>query len=198
MNQFGMDIPALEGSRLKVFDSVFADIGDDQSLEKSLSTFSAHMQNISSILEEASCNSLVLLDELGSGTDPAEGVSIAMAVLDSFIEKDAVVFTTSHHGLLKNYGYTRRHVSNASMEFDTFSHTPTYRVIFGMPGESHAIEIAKTSGLPAGVIEKAENYMRSEQSDISAMIKELENKQREIFKREKLLREEIKNMILKF
>ncbi len=192
MNQFGMDIPALEGSRLKVFDSVFADIGDDQSLEKSLSTFSAHMQNISSILEEASCNSLVLLDELGSGTDPAEGVSIAMAVLDSFIEKDAVVFTTSHHGLLKNYGYTRRHVSNASMEFDTFSHTPTYRVIFGMPGESHAIEIAKTSGLPAGVIEKAENYMRSEQSDISAMIKELENKQREIFKREKLLREEIK------
>ncbi len=197
MNQFGMDIPAEEGSMLDVFDSVYADIGDDQSLENSLSTFSAHMKNIAFIVNNTTEHSLVLLDEIGSGTDPAEGVAIAMAVLDSLIEKKCIVLTTSHHGLLKNYGYTRPHVSNASMEFDSFSHTPTYRIIFGMPGESHAIEIAKRSGIPEKIIEQSERYLHSKQSDISEMIKELEKKHRELFEREKQLREEIKKHDLK-
>ncbi len=197
MNQFGMDIPAEEGSMLDVFDSVYADIGDDQSMENSLSTFSAHMKNISFIVQNATENSLVLLDEIGSGTDPAEGVAIAMAVLDNLVEKKCIVLTTSHHGLLKNYGYTRPHVSNASMEFDSFSHTPTYRIIFGMPGESHAIEIAKRSGIPEKIIEQSEQYLHSKQNDISEMIKELEKKQRELFEREKQLREEIRKYDLK-
>ncbi len=191
MNQFGMEIPAEEGSCLDVFDSVYADIGDDQSLENSLSTFSAHMENIASIVRRATAHSLVLLDEIGSGTDPAEGAAIAMAVLDTLIEKESTILTTSHHGLLKNYGYTRQHVSNASMEFDSFSHTPTYRVIFGMPGESHAIEIAKRSGIPEEIIRQSEDYLHSKQGDVSELIRELERKHRELFEREKQLREEI-------
>jgi len=197
MNQFGMEIPAEEGSALPIYDAVYADIGDDQSLADSLSTFSAHMKNISKIIKNATSHTLVLLDEIGSGTDPAEGSSIAMAVLDNLIKKRSVVITTSHHGLLKNYGYTREHVSNASMEFDTVHHTPTYRIVFGMPGESHALEIAKLSGLSKDVIQQAENYLHSEQHDVSSMIKELERKQREIFEREKSLLSEIKQFDLK-
>jgi len=197
MNQFGMEIPAEEGSALPIYDAVYADIGDDQSLADSLSTFSAHMKNISKIIKNATSHTLILLDEIGSGTDPAEGSSIAMAVLDNLIKKRSVIITTSHHGLLKNYGYTREHVSNASMEFDTVHHTPTYRIVFGMPGESHALEIAKRSGLSKDVIQQAENYLHSEQHDVSSMIKELERKQREIFEREKSLHSEIKKFDLK-
>ncbi len=192
MNQFGMEIPAEEGSSLPVFENVFADIGDDQSLENALSTFSGHMNTISEIIKHSQGKTLVLLDELGSGTDPAEGVSIAMAVLDYFLTKDSVVLTTSHHGLLKNYGFTKPHVENASMEFDPENHSPTYRVIQGVPGESHAIEIARLSGLDPSIVEKAEGYMRSEQSDISTMIKELERKQNKLLEREKKLKEDIK------
>ncbi len=190
MNQFGMDIPAAEGSCLGVFDGIFADIGDDQSLEKSLSTFSAHMENVSYIVKHATERSLVLLDEIGSGTDPAEGIAIAMAVLDTLLARQSIVLTTSHHGLLKNYGYVHKHVSNASMEFDSFSHTPTYRILSGVPGESHAIEIAKRSGVPEEIIEQSRAYLRSDQSDVSAMIQELERKQRELHEQEKYLKEE--------
>lgn len=197
MNQFGMDIPAEEGSALPVYDAVYADIGDDQSLEDSLSTFSGHMKNISEIIKNATSHTLILLDEIGSGTDPAEGSSIAMAVLDNLVKKGSVVITTTHHGLLKNYGYTREHVLNASMEFDTVNHTPTYRIILGMPGESHAMEIAKQSGLSKDVIKQAENYLHSEQHDVSSMIKELERKQREIFEREKSLVNKIRQFDLK-
>ncbi len=192
MNQFGMDIPAGEGSVLPVFDSIFADVGDDQSLDNSMSTFSAHMEHIAEMIRKSSDRSLILLDELGSGTDPAEGVSIAMAVLDEFIAKNSLVITTSHHGLLKNYGYTREHVDNASMEFDSESHTPTYRVIQGVPGESHAIEIAERSGLPPSVIKRAVSYMHSGGSDVGEMIKELEKKHRSLTEREKKLKEDIK------
>ena len=192
MNQFGMEIPAEEGSFLPIFEGIFADIGDDQSMENALSTFSAHMKNISEIVTKAKGLSLILLDELGSGTDPAEGVSIAMSVLDYFLSLDSVVLTTSHHGLLKNYGFTKPHVENASMEFDPESHSPTYRVIRGVPGESHAIETARISGLLPSIVDKAESYMRSEQSDISTMIKELERKQNKLIERERQLKEDIK------
>ncbi len=192
MNQFGMEIPAEEGSLIPVFNNIFADIGDDQSLENALSTFSGHISNIAEIIKNADGRSLILLDELGSGTDPAEGVSIAMAVLDYLLSLNSTVITTSHHGLLKNYGFTKPRVANASMEFDSKSHSPTYRVIHGVPGESHAIETARKSGLPESIVEKAEGYMRSEKSEISTMIKELERKQRALIEREKRLNADIK------
>ncbi|MCK5197593.1 MAG: endonuclease MutS2, partial [Spirochaetales bacterium] len=138
MHQFGLQIPLGEGSSLPVFDGIYADIGDDQSIEEALSTFSGHIKNIASILKRCSSRSLVLLDELGSATDPGEGAAIAMSVLDALISKGSIVLTTSHHGLLKNYGYTREKVMNASMEFDEDSHSSTYRVVLGVPGDSHA------------------------------------------------------------
>lgn len=205
MNQFGIQIPAEEGSSLPVFDGIFADIGDDQSIEESLSTFSGHMKNIASILEESSSKSLVLLDELGSGTDPGEGAAIAMAVLDSLISKGAIVLTTSHHGLLKNYGYTREGVMNASMEFDEGTHSSTYRVVLGMPGDSHAVEIARYSGIPEKVIDKVQIYLKDKQTEVGRMISELEKKHQSagkredaITQREKILKNQIRENDLKF
>ncbi|MCK5153133.1 MAG: endonuclease MutS2 [Spirochaetales bacterium] len=199
MNQFGLQIPAAEGSRLPVFDGIYADIGDDQSIEESLSTFSGHMTNIASILDKCSSRTLVLLDELGSGTDPGEGAAIAMAVLDNLIEKGSIVLTTSHHGLLKNYGYTRERVMNASMEFDEGTHTSTYHVVLGVPGDSHAVDIAKHSGIPGNIIVEAQTYLKDKQTQVGRMIGELEKKHKlagkredAISQREKILRNQIR------
>ncbi len=178
MNQFGMEIPAATGSRLPVFDNVLADIGDEQSIEQSLSTFSGHVRNLSRIVGSATSRSLVLLDELGAGTDPEEGVAIAMAVLDHFIERRAVTLVTTHHGILKNYGYTRAGVMNASMEFDTRTLSPTFAIRLGVPGESHALEIARGQGMPAGLVERARAYLNDERSDISRVIERLAAKER--------------------
>jgi DNA mismatch repair protein MutS2 len=204
MNQFGLQIPAGEGSSLPVFDGIYADIGDDQSIEESLSTFSGHMKNIADILNTSSNKSLILLDELGSGTDPGEGAAIAMSVLDNLINKGAIILTTSHHGLMKNYGYTREGVMNASMEFDETLHSSTYRVVMGIPGDSHAVDIARYSGIPRTVVDGAEEYLKNKQSEIGRMIRELEKKHRHavekennILKREKKLREEIRENDLK-
>ena len=204
MHQFGLQIPAGEGSILPVFDGIYADIGDDQSIEEALSTFSGHMTNIASILSRCSNQSLVLLDELGSGTDPGEGAAIAMSVLDELISKGSIVLTTSHHGLLKNYGYTREKVMNASMEFDEGTHSSTYRVVPGVPGDSHAIDIARHSGLPESVVGDASNYLKDKQTEVGRMISELEKKhkmagEREdaIILREKKLREQIRENDLK-
>ncbi|MCK5674069.1 MAG: endonuclease MutS2 [Spirochaetales bacterium] len=194
MNQFGLQIPAAEGSILPVFDGIYADIGDDQSIEESLSTFSGHMKNIASILDKASSSSLVLLDELGSGTDPGEGAAIAMAVLDYLSAKGSIVLITSHHGLLKNYGYTREGVINASMEFDEGSHSSTYRVVPGVPGDSHAVDIARHSGIPGNVIEEAQTYLKDKQTEVGRMISELEIKHREAGKRENDIIEREKNL----
>ncbi len=209
MSQFGMEIPADEGSILGVFDNIFCDIGDEQSIEQSLSTFSAHIKNIVSILNGASGNSLVLLDELGAGTDPEEGVAIAMALLDYFYDKGCLLFATTHHGILKNYGYSKRGVENASMEFDEETLSPTYRIEIGIPGESHALEIARRNGMPTSVVERAERYIREERTDISGLIKNLSDRQRRVFakereqqKREEILREaqrraDLKNLQLR-
>ena len=190
LNQSGFPLPCAEGSILPLFDNIFADIGDEQSMDQSLSTFSGHMKNIAKMTQKATDRTLVLLDELGGGTDPEEGGAIAMAVLDYFIEKKSWVLVTTHHGSLKNYGYTRLQCSNASVEFDETTLAPAYRIIMGVPGESHALEIARRNGLTEEIAEKAENYLTGAQADISALIKGLTAKYEELDTLEKNRREE--------
>ena len=173
MNQFGMEIPAREDSVLPVFDGIYADIGDEQSIEQSLSTFSAHVKNIARIVRAAGRRSLVLLDELGAGTDPEEGVALAMALLDHFLSVGCLVLTTTHHGILKNYGATRPGAQNASMGFDRESFAPTFRILMGVPGESHALEIARRNGMPAEILEDAGSYLNDERTDISRLVSNL-------------------------
>jgi DNA mismatch repair protein MutS2 len=180
MNQTGLALPAEEGTALPLFDGVYADIGDEQSISQSLSTFSAHMTNIAGIAGAATEKSLVLLDELGSGTDPEEGSAIAMAILDYLIEKKVRLITTTHHGILKNYGYTRPGVENASVEFDGRTLSPTYRILMGIPGESRAVDIAARNGLPPAIVATARSYLDEERSDVSAMIRGLREKHREL------------------
>jgi DNA mismatch repair protein MutS2 len=180
MNQIGLALPAAEGTALPIFDGVFADIGDEQSIGQSLSTFSAHIANIAGIITHSTENSLALLDELGSGTDPEEGSAIAMAILDCLVEKKTRLIITTHHGILKNYGYSRQEVENASVEFDSRTLSPTYRIITGIPGESRALDIAGRNGLPAAIVARARGYLDSERSDVSALITGLKEKHREL------------------
>ncbi|WP_010261170.1 endonuclease MutS2 [Treponema primitia] len=180
MNQCGLALPAAEGTALPIFDGVYADIGDEQSLSQSLSTFSAHMTNIAAISGSVGERSLVLLDELGSGTDPEEGSAIAMAILDYLIEKKVRLLATTHHGILKNYGYTREAVENASVDFDSRTLSPTYRIVMGVPGESRAVDIAARNGLPAPMVEGARSYLAEERADVSALISGLKEKHREL------------------
>ncbi len=185
LNQTGFPLPAKDGTRLPVFNSLFADIGDEQSIDQSLSTFSAHMKNIAAAVKHADEKSLVLLDELGSGTDPQEGGAIGMAVLDQLIKAKAFVLVTTHHGILKNYGYTNEYCINASVDFDSDTLSPNYRLLMGIPGESHALDIAKRSGLPSATVEKAKEYIQSEQADVSTLIKGLTEKHAQVAKLEK-------------
>ncbi|HOX91408.1 MAG TPA: endonuclease MutS2 [Spirochaetales bacterium] len=180
MNQFGLALPAGYGTALPVFDGVWADIGDEQSIDQSLSTFSGHMRTISAIVAGATGRSLVLLDELGSGTDPEEGCAIAMALLDLFIDRGALIMVTTHHGILKNFGYTKAGVLNASVDFDKDTLSPTYRILMGIPGESRALEIAVKNGLSAEVVNGAKAYLRDERTDVSAMIRGLSAKHQEL------------------
>lgn len=180
LNQAGLPVPAAEGTRLPVFKELFADIGDSQDIDMSLSTFSGHMKNIAQAVTGATKHSLVLLDELGSGTDPQEGTAIAMSVLDTLIEKNAFVLVTTHMGILKNYGYTNAKCVNASVEFDTSTLSPSYKLMMGIPGESHAIAIARKSGLPQEVVNHAKNYIATEQADVSSLIKGLNKKHAEL------------------
>lgn len=193
LNQSGFPIPADEGTRLPVFSNVFADIGDDQSLDQSLSTFSGHMKNIAQAVKSATDKTLILLDELGSGTDPHEGTAIAMAVLDKLIEKKSFVLVTTHQGILKNYGYTNEYCINASVEFNQNTLSPNYHLLMGVPGESHALDIAKKSGLPSEICKAAQDYILTEQADVSALIRGLNKKHIELNKiqkqNEKLLSE---------
>ncbi len=195
LNQSGFPIPAAEGTKLPVFNTVYADIGDEQSIDESLSTFSAHMKNIATALRNADEKSLILLDELGSGTDPTEGSAIAMAVLDTLIEKKSFVLVTTHHGILKNYGYTHPACINASVDFDENTLSPTYRLLMGIPGESHALDIAKRSGLPKAVSQKAKEYMTNESADVSKLIKGLTEKHAELDKLEAESRRKEANLL---
>ena len=180
MNQFGMEVPAASASTLPWFDQVLCDIGDEQSITQSLSTFSGHVRQIAHILGHATGNSLVLLDELGAGTDPEEGVTLAMAVLDRLIGSGALVSVTTHHGALKNYGYVNPAVENAAMEFDLQSLRPTYRLLLGIPGESHALEIARRQGIGDAIIAAARAYLAEGRSDSGEMIRSLTAREREL------------------
>lgn len=185
LNQSGFPIPAGEGTRLPVFSNVFADIGDDQSLDQSLSTFSGHMKNIAQAVNSAKADTLILLDELGSGTDPQEGTAISMAVLDELITKQSFVLVTTHQGILKNYGYTNPCCINASVEFNQDTLSPSYHLLMGVPGESHALDIAQKSGLPSGICRAARTYIATEQADVSALIRGLNRKHVELNKIQK-------------
>ncbi len=180
LNQYGAGIPALPTSGFTIFDTICADIGDEQSIDQSLSTFSGHMKVISDIAASATGRSLVLLDELGAGTDPEEGCAIAMALLDYFLDRGCMTIVTTHHGVLKNYGYTKPGCLNASMEFNAHSLSPTYRIIMGVPGESQALEIARQTGLSGQIVDVARGYLDNERSDYTALMRSLGEKQREL------------------
>jgi DNA mismatch repair protein MutS2 len=189
LNQTGFPLPAADGTRLPCFNSLFADIGDEQSIDQSLSTFSAHMKNIAAAIKHADSKSLVLLDELGSGTDPQEGGAVGMAVLEELIEKKAFTLVTTHHGILKNFGYTNPSCINASVDFDTQTLSPTYSLLMGVPGESHALDIAKRSGLPSSTVKKAKSYITNQQADVSSLIKGLTKKHAELAEIEKTVKQ---------
>jgi DNA mismatch repair protein MutS2 len=180
MNQFGLGVPAAPETSFACFDSVFADIGDEQSIDQSLSTFSGHIRVIGGIVAAATDRSLVLLDELGSGTDPEEGCAVAMSLLDWFLERGCLTLLTTHHGILKNYGYSKPGCLNASMDFDKASLSPTYRILMGVPGESRALEVASKNGLPAAIVTGARKYLAEERADVSELIKGLTEKHREL------------------
>ncbi|MEW6614600.1 MAG: endonuclease MutS2 [Thermodesulfobacteriota bacterium] len=180
MLQAGMHIPVADGSVAAIFDSIFADIGDEQGIEQNLSTFSSHIYQMVDILDKADESSLLLLDEIGVGTDPDEGAALAMAILDYLREKNCSIIATTHLNLLKAYAYLHKEVMNVSVEFDPKTMEPRYRLIYGSPGESNALVIAEKLGIPRKILDKAVSFMEGKNGDISRLIRTLESSQREI------------------
>ncbi|MGW7906224.1 endonuclease MutS2 [Staphylococcus pseudoxylosus] len=180
MAQSGMLIPTLDGSKLSVFENVFCDIGDEQSIEQSLSTFSSHMKNIVEILQETTKHSLILFDELGAGTDPSEGAALAMSILDYVHDIGSLVMATTHYPELKAYSYNRDGVMNASVEFDVNTLSPTYKFLMGVPGRSNAFDISKKLGLNIQVIQKAKSMIGQDEQEINEMIASLETNSKRV------------------
>lgn len=178
MTGAGLFISAGEGSIMSVFDGIYADIGDKQSIEQSLSTFSSHMVNIAEILKLANKNSLVIFDEIGAGTDPEEGASLAEAILEYLNSKGACVLASTHYGELKNYALTAKGVENASMEFDEKTLMPTYRLITGIPGKSNAFGISKRLGLAESIVERAKELAGGAHTGIEDILANLHEKQK--------------------
>lgn len=180
MAQSGILIPTLDGSQLSIFENVYCDIGDEQSIEQSLSTFSSHMKNIVEILQDTTKNSLILFDELGAGTDPSEGAALAMSILDHVHEIGSLVMATTHYPELKAYSYNREGVMNASVEFDVNTLSPTYKLLMGVPGRSNAFDISKKLGLNMKVIQKAKSMIGQDEQEINEMIASLESNSKRV------------------
>ncbi len=193
MAQAGLPIPAETGTRIPVFDDIFADIGDEQSIEQSLSTFSAHMTNIVRIIESAGPRTLVLLDELGAGTDPAEGATLARSLLEELLELDSMVVATTHHGELKVFAHATDGIVNASAEFDAVSLQPTYRLLMGTPGRSNALAIAQRLGMPQRILDRARQAAPTETASMEQLLGELQQERDAIagqVRAERIAREE--------
>lgn len=173
MAQSGLNICAEEGSQIKVFDNIFADIGDDQSIVESLSTFSSHITNIAHIINNFTEDSLILVDELGSGTDPLEGASLAISLLQKFHDKGAFTIATTHYHEIKDFCYVTEGYSNCCLEFDLKTMKPTFKLLMGIPGKSNAFEISKKLGVPQDVIDKAKELMDKPAVDTETLFKEI-------------------------
>lgn len=180
MAQTGAHIPADEGTTLPLFDEIFADIGDEQSLEQSLSTFSAHMNHIIHFMNNADRESLVLLDELGAGTDLEEGAALSIAILKHLTSRKATTLATTHYGVLKLFAHEHPNIQNGSMEFNRETLEPTYRFHQNIPGSSYALEIARRLGMPTSILEDAHHNRQAEEYDISEMINDLETEHRRL------------------
>ncbi|WP_101772443.1 endonuclease MutS2 [Peptostreptococcus faecalis] len=208
MTQCGLHIPADYGSNMCVYDNIFADIGDEQSIEQSLSTFSSHMTRIVNILDNVTENSLVIFDELGAGTDPEEGSALAISILENIRQVGASCIATTHYSELKKYALAKNDVENAAVEFDMDTLSPTYRLLIGVPGKSNAFEISKKLGLSDNVIEDAKNYLTGENIELEDVLQNVEKSRlkteeelnkAEILRREaEFLKEKYDKMVEKF
>nr|MCR5307582.1 endonuclease MutS2 [bacterium] len=209
MAQAGILIPC-KSAKIAVFDNIFSDIGDEQSIEQSLSTFSSHMKKIVNIVNNINDNSLVLLDELGGGTDPVEGSALAISLLNYFMEKNARIIITTHYPSLKEYGYENPNILNASMEFNEETYMPTYRLLLGISGKSNAFLISKHLGLDESIISDADKYLYSDNSDsllmknveekglqLNKLIEENENLKKEIIKEKNKYASMVKDLEMK-
>ena len=185
----GLHIPAKENSSIFVFDNIYADIGDEQSIQESLSTFSSHIKNIIDILSKSTENSLVLIDELGSGTDPIQGANLAISILERFYNNKTLTISTTHYPELKHYALITDGFENASSEFDIENLRPTYKILIGVPGKSNAFAISKKLGLPSDILERAENLLTEDNISVEELIKNIYD--------DKLLIEKEKEKILK-